>query len=336
MGKPERIELRVDEALLARVDRWTSEREDKPSRSEALRQLAEIGLGVASGQAVHFSPGEKLNFMLLRDLVKGLGVKTETDVDFMAAAMHGGHYWAPTWNMQGLFHQHADRPSDVSFVVSVLDMWTFLEAGFKKLSPAERDEVLAKNFDAPVNFPGFDGNSETTLLAIARFLIDQMGRFSGFKGRDLDSHSPCADGYQRMLTLFEPMRADLDGRPMSTGELLQLLEARKNRFSHVVLKLVQLDPKPKRRWSSDTRRGMSAGAPEEDESPYLWFVDGYDTKTRQLKIRNITTGHELQIKGADVIDVTPIDGAGINDPKFRLSLRRQLVFVEGLLKDLPL
>ena len=44
-AKTERFELRLDAETLERIDKWRSERSDSLSRSEAMRQLVEAGLG---------------------------------------------------------------------------------------------------------------------------------------------------------------------------------------------------------------------------------------------------------------------------------------------------
>jgi Arc/MetJ-type ribon-helix-helix transcriptional regulator len=41
------IGLRLEPALLARVDRWAASQKDGPSRSEAIRRLVELGLTLA-------------------------------------------------------------------------------------------------------------------------------------------------------------------------------------------------------------------------------------------------------------------------------------------------
>ena len=72
-------ELRVDEDLLQRIDDWMEQTGRASSRSDALRQLADIGLGTMTGRTVHLSAGDMLNFMLLRDIAEHLKVPTETD-----------------------------------------------------------------------------------------------------------------------------------------------------------------------------------------------------------------------------------------------------------------
>jgi Ribbon-helix-helix protein, copG family len=46
------IGLRLEPALLARVDRWAASQKDGPSRSEAIRRLVELGLTLAQRAGV--------------------------------------------------------------------------------------------------------------------------------------------------------------------------------------------------------------------------------------------------------------------------------------------
>lgn len=226
MGRTERLEVRLDEELLNKVDDWMEQTGRASSRSDALRQLVDLGLGTVTGKSIHLSDGEKLNFMLLRDIVKHMNVPTETNVDFVAESLYGGHYWAPTWEMQGLFHKHADRPAEVSLVVDALDMWSFIEERIEKLPSAEVEKIKTANHGYLPMFAGFDGNNESTLMSIARFLVQNMGRFVRFKDRDFNSHSPKAARYRRMVAAFEPVRATLGfGRELSAEKIIEILQA---------------------------------------------------------------------------------------------------------------
>lgn len=226
MARAERLELRLDEDLLQRLDEWIENWGNASSRSDAVRQLLALGLDTATGKSIHLTDGDKLNFMMLRDIMKHLKIKDgETNVDFIAETIYGGHYWAPTWEMQGLFHKHADRPQDVSLVVDTLDMWDFIEARLEKLSDEDAEKLKAANYGYIPQFAGFDGNNEATLMSIARFLVEKMDRFSRFKKRDFNSHAPTADRYRRMTAAFEPIRATLGfGREMGIDQIIALLK----------------------------------------------------------------------------------------------------------------
>ena len=226
MVRTERLELRIDEDLLQRIDDWMEQTGRASSRSDALRQLVDIGLGAMTGKTIHLSAGDKLNFMMLRDIMKHLKIKdAETDVDFVAETIYGGHYWAPTWEMQGLFHKHTDRPADVTLVVDTLDMWDFIEGCIEKLTPDETERLKAANHGYLPKFAGFDGNNETSLMSIARFIVEKMDRFSRFKKRDFNSHAPTAARYRRMTAAFEPIRATLGcGRDLGVDQIIELLK----------------------------------------------------------------------------------------------------------------
>ena len=223
-SKAERFEMRLDEEMLSRVDKWRSNQDNMPCRAEAMRRLVEIGLVRITSEAVKFTDGEKLLTIMMRDVYKHLKIEGEIDADFMADVIYGGHYWAPIWDMTGLFHEYQDRPQDVKFVCDALEMWSFIEEGYEKLSTEDRTQ-LDKDVGY-VQFIGFDGNNESSHLGIARFFIEKMNRFSRFNGRELNSHCPVAPRYKRMLEIFEPMRKSLVGVRLSANQIAQILKAK--------------------------------------------------------------------------------------------------------------
>jgi uncharacterized protein len=226
--KTERFELRLDETLLERVDQWRTQQDDLPSRAEAMRQLVEAGLARESREVIHLTDGEKLIFMMLRDLFKRLKITgDETDIEFMSDVIFGGHYWAPRWKMHGLFHDHTDDPREVGYVVDVLDMWDFLERGYERLTEEEREAIASAvpHYGQNVRFPGFDGNKESSKLGIADFLVEKMKRFTRFSGRELNSHFPAFGRYERMLPIFERTRSKLIGRDLGRDEIIAILLA---------------------------------------------------------------------------------------------------------------
>lgn len=225
--RSERFELRIDEAQLNSVDNWANEQPDQPTRAEAVRRLIALGLAAGSNRAVHFSDGDKMLMLMMSDLFKALKIKNpESNPEFLAKVIYGGHYWAPKWDMQGVFHDHVDNPSDVNHVVNVLDMWSFMEEAYSRLTPAQKLTITEEvgPWATDVQFAGFDGNNESSQMSIARFLIEEMNRFSRFKDRDMNSHSPTYDRYSRMYELFEPMRASLIGGGLSLQQLVTLLK----------------------------------------------------------------------------------------------------------------
>ncbi len=227
VGKSERFEMRMDEETLARVDGWRREQEDVPSRAEAMRRLIERGLSQSTTDAVEISDGEKLILMMLRDIYKHVKI-TNGDInpDFVATVLSGGHFWALRWQMHGLYHGYEDKPEDVRFVANVLEMWEGLETAWEAFPKKEKERVEkeAQPLGKKVRFPGFDGN-EDSYLGIAQCLVEEMNRFSRFKGRDLNSHAPLESGYRRMWKVYEPMRAGLVGARLDTAQVIRILKA---------------------------------------------------------------------------------------------------------------
>lgn len=228
--KTERFEMRMEEDILASIDQWRSEQDDVPTRTEAVRRLIERGLAGSRKEGVSFTDGEKLIVIMLRDLYKHLKLsRGEIDPDFVAEVIWGGHYWAPKWDMDGLFHDGEDKASDVRFVVNVLNMWTFIERAYEKLSKKEKDrlEKEADPFGKDPKFYGFDGNNESSLMSIATFFVEKMGRWTNFKGREMNSHMPTVHTYARMYEKFAPMYKTIAGRNLSVDELIELLAVKK-------------------------------------------------------------------------------------------------------------
>jgi uncharacterized protein YfbU (UPF0304 family) len=226
MGLTERIEVRLDEAVIKRMDEWMETTGNASSRSDAIRQLVGLGLDTITGKSIHLTDGDKLNFTILRDIAKHLKVDTDTNLDFMSEVIYGGHYWAPTWEMQGLFHNSADSPADVAAVVNILDMWSFIEEAIDGMSDEGKAKIKAANMDFLPKFDGFDGNNECELMGIAGFFIRTMNRFQRFKGREINSHYPVAGRYRRMAKAFEPMRKALvTRRQLDADQIVELLQA---------------------------------------------------------------------------------------------------------------
>lgn len=225
--KPERFELRLDSDQLARIDAWAAKERDHPPRAEAVRRLIDLGLASGSHGSLMLSDGEKMLLIVLADLFKQLKVKDTETIDFLTKVIYGGHYWAPKWKMTGVFHDHVDTPEDLRHVVDVLDMWSFIEEAYESFTTAQKEKIAKAvgPLGEIVKFHGFDGNHESSRMGIASFLIHDMGRFTRFKGRELNSHHPTYTRYRRMVALFEPMRVTLIGHGLSMEQVITLLKA---------------------------------------------------------------------------------------------------------------
>jgi uncharacterized protein YfbU (UPF0304 family) len=167
---------------------------------------------------------EKMMTVMLAEILEGIKTKGEIEPEFVKEAIFNDHLWALEWKYHGLFADSADPTApEVSFVVDVLDMWSFIERGYEKLSKADKARVDAEVPNGVDPFQGFDGNNEAEYMSIARFLVEHLDRFTQFKGRGFNSHMPSAGRYKQMLEKFEPIRAGLGApRELNAGELIAI------------------------------------------------------------------------------------------------------------------
>lgn len=162
---------------------------------------------------------------MLCQLQKGLKVKGDTDFNFIEKAILGGHFWALKWEYPGIF-------LGIGTAVIRYRKWLICEIlwrkATKKLSARNEKAIKEKTegLYRKVRFMGFDGNNESEHLGIAGFLIEQMGRFSRFQGRDLNSHCPSLGRYSKMLSVFLPIRENLIGRGLSVDEIVNIVNAK--------------------------------------------------------------------------------------------------------------
>ena len=228
--RTERFEMRLAPHTLEQVDRWRASRPGLPSRAEAVRQLIDVGLLVSSGkQEVTVSDGEKLVLLLLGDVYRHLQIENgDADPTFVVGAMSEGRYWALQHRYDYLLHDRIQDKRVVDEVIDVLDMWRFIEEDHAKLSKKDKERVASEGgpFGEHVNFRGFDHKYEGEYYATTRFVIDDMGWFSSFKGRDFYTVGFRMDGYRRMLEMFTPIRPTLvpPGR-LSASQIIDLLRA---------------------------------------------------------------------------------------------------------------
>lgn len=172
--------------------------------------------------------GEKVMLLMLTEIYEKLGISGEIEPAFIRSAIFTDNTWGLSWKYSGIPFADNSTPSAVSEVVDVLDMWSFIEDSYGRLSPPEKATVEkgAKPFGKNPKFAGFDGNNEAELINIANFLIDDLGRFPNFKGRSLNSHSPSMEPYKRMMRVFAPIREKLMGNLLTAAQLTEILKER--------------------------------------------------------------------------------------------------------------
>lgn len=172
--------------------------------------------------------GEKLIALMLSDLYEKLDVKSEIDPEFIRSAIYGDQLWALKWKYSGIPFEKSDTPEIVKEVVDILDMWSFIERGYNRLTDKQKNELdtAVPHFGKDPRFEGFDGNNETDYMATALFLVEDLDRFREFSDRAFNCHHASIDSHKRMLNVFEPIRRTLDINPLCLDQLIQILSAK--------------------------------------------------------------------------------------------------------------
>jgi len=173
---------------------------------------------------------EKLILVMLSEIYEKLGIRGETDTQFLLEAIYQDHTWALSWEMPGIVQCESDEtPPEVEEVMGILDMWHFVETSYESFDATEKDEVdSAVGAGAGARFMGFDGNNETKHMSIARFLVERMGRFQHFKGREFNAHHPTLYFHRPMVSAFNSIRStnSLGGdQNLSVSQVIHVLTA---------------------------------------------------------------------------------------------------------------
>jgi uncharacterized protein len=178
---------------------------------------------------MQLTDAEKLMLAMVAEMHQAAGIRNGINAKLIQEALWSGNDWAIGWDVQLPWSDKPPTPAYVKHVVDVLDMWTFIEEGFAALPAVEVQRVLdeTKSTLAPT-FPGFDGNNEPDEYSAARILIDKLGKFSRFAGRNLNSHHDTVAGSNRRLAVFEPIRAGLGNRHpvrMTADEIIEVVNS---------------------------------------------------------------------------------------------------------------
>jgi len=179
------------------------------------------------GLPMELSDGEKLILIMLSEIHENLKIKDGIDPKFVRDAIFSENTWSLAWKYPGIVGSGENKaPPVVSEVLDILEMWEVLEISYKKLQPADkaRVETEAEPFGRNVQFRGFDGNNETEYMGVAGFLVNDLERFSTFKGRDLNSHLPSLNTYKRMLAVFRPLRNSHTFNTLNAEQIIKILK----------------------------------------------------------------------------------------------------------------
>lgn len=175
-----------------------------------------------------FTNEQRLIVALLTDIHAALKIEDGLDPLFVQDKVLSGRTWALNWRYPGLFDDSEETPKDVKFVANVLDLWQRLEHSFDALSDEKKSELasLSPIYGTEVRFRGFDGNGgDRDGMSTTHILVEEMGRWSSFKGRDFNAHMQMSGVYERMLDASESLGKGYDDYAFSIEEMAEILNA---------------------------------------------------------------------------------------------------------------
>ncbi len=118
----------------------------------------------------------------------------------------------------------SESPPEVKQVSEILNMWRFMVRSYESFDAANKKNILAGAGVVGVAFPGFDGNSESQQLSIARFMIERMDMF--IELQVTNSHMPTLGRYHRMLKQVEPLcPREMAKRELTVAAVIVILKA---------------------------------------------------------------------------------------------------------------
>lgn len=176
---------------------------------------------------MNLSDGEKLILSMLCDLQQALKVRGSVDIELVRTFISDGQQYKPSLARSGTTDRSSARAQEVG---QILEMWSAVERGYKRLSLEEKEQVEAEAgpLGRGVRFSGFDDETEADHRDVARALIEESGRFDRFHGRKLSTDMPTLDGYRRMLALFGSMGPISADARLNVRQIIALANAEKH------------------------------------------------------------------------------------------------------------
>lgn len=191
--------------------------------SDLVRGLIEEALGLDSDRPYGSTAPRSLSAVQRRTLVllhEALGLLTaeEDEEDDGYEAAH--HRRMVEVLSRGYVTEYSDMflsietemsERDAALVFDLLDMFTFLESTYERLTDEEKAS-LGKNAEHALSFRGFDYNDsqEGRMASFAKYVIstgrwENMSKHFDAANDGGNSHMPMLASYQRMLSVWKPM-----------------------------------------------------------------------------------------------------------------------------------
>jgi hypothetical protein len=151
-----------------------------------------------------------------------MGLNREIDPGLVKTLAYNHDDWAIAQKYQSLFSSEAPEEAVVKETQDILWMWQVLEQDIAKLEGADAEEAAGWNYN---KFTGFDGNHDPH-FGVTHTLVEDLGLYSDFKGRGLNSHSQATlPRYRQIKAEFDSAMEGNHGHPLTFAALGTILNA---------------------------------------------------------------------------------------------------------------
>lgn len=166
------------------------------------------------------SDGERLLVVMLAEVMEELKLNREIDPALVRKLAIYHDDWAIAQKYHGIYDSESPSDADVKETHDILSMWSFIEYSIGELQGEEAKEAAGFHH---TQFSGFDGNNDPH-HGIAQTLIKDLGLYSEFASRGLNSHSRATLArYRTMLPKFDKAMEGATGEPLPINVLRDLL-----------------------------------------------------------------------------------------------------------------
>lgn len=224
-AKTERLELRLDQSMIDRIDAWVVNQGNISSRSEAVRCLIDAGLESSRQKGPSISEGEKAILSILFDVHCNQSNKFGVS-NSIKNIMEGGHYW----HLKSASQTLSVSPSDEKIskdVKSILDMWSDISLSYDRLLCNSQEKIsgLLRFAGLDMSFPGFDYSSEYEYVNMVDFLTQPPTRFPVLQQRNRCAQQPMLGRYLVMMRVYDSIRSLIDRREhLNETQMIEILK----------------------------------------------------------------------------------------------------------------
>ena len=175
---------------------------------------------------MEMTKAERLIVLMLCDLYKSPGEDKIFNPKLVEYAIAQGQLWALSWEYGDLLSAPSPTKEQVDLVAEVMTMWQVIEAFMSRFTPEEREEIASAT-DHSLDLLKFQGFYEEPYRSIFSFMLEELGQWSNFAGRDYSKMLPVLGADLRMLAKYKEIR-DANGfdLKLTPAQIIEILNER--------------------------------------------------------------------------------------------------------------